>query len=167
MLRFDINLVFTIINLLILYFFLRKFLFGRVNSVVEKRKNLIEDQFAAAAKKEEEAENMKKEYEQSVQASKEKAAQIIEDAKIRAQEEYDHIIRNANADAAKVLSKAEEAIAMERVTAFKSAKAELVDMVMSATEKAIGKHSTPEQNKLFYDEFLAEVGDNDHDADSN
>ena len=31
MLRLDINLVFTVINLLVLYFFMRKFLFGRVN----------------------------------------------------------------------------------------------------------------------------------------
>lgn len=34
MLRLDINLVFTVINLLVLYFFMRKFLFGRVNKIL-------------------------------------------------------------------------------------------------------------------------------------
>ena len=38
MLRLDINLVFTVINLLVLYFFMRKFLFGRVNKILEERK---------------------------------------------------------------------------------------------------------------------------------
>ena len=46
MLRLDINLLFTVINLLVLYFFMRKFLFGRVNKILEERKALIEKQFA-------------------------------------------------------------------------------------------------------------------------
>ena len=37
MLRLDINLVFTIINLLILFLLLKKFLFGPVVSVMEQR----------------------------------------------------------------------------------------------------------------------------------
>ena len=39
MLELDINLVFTIIDVLILYFVLKKFLFGRVRKVMEERKN--------------------------------------------------------------------------------------------------------------------------------
>ena len=38
MLRLDINLVFTVINLLITYFILRKFLFKPIHKVVEQRK---------------------------------------------------------------------------------------------------------------------------------
>ena len=41
MLRLDINLLFTVINLLVLYFFAKKFLFGRVNQILEERKALI------------------------------------------------------------------------------------------------------------------------------
>ena len=35
------TIIFTIINLLVLYFFFRKFLFGRVNAVLEEREQLI------------------------------------------------------------------------------------------------------------------------------
>lgn len=59
MLRLDINLVFTVINLLVLYFFMRKFLFGRVNKIVEERKALIEKQFADAEAAQNEADSMK------------------------------------------------------------------------------------------------------------
>ena len=48
MLRVDINLVFTIINLLVLYLLMKKFLFGPVVAVMEKRKAMIEEQFANA-----------------------------------------------------------------------------------------------------------------------
>ncbi|MEI3139219.1 MAG: ATP synthase F0 subunit B [Lachnospiraceae bacterium] len=38
MLRLDWNLVFTVINLLILYVLMRKFLFKPVNEILEKRR---------------------------------------------------------------------------------------------------------------------------------
>ena len=38
MLRVDINLVFTIINLLVLYLLMKKFLFGPVVAVMEREK---------------------------------------------------------------------------------------------------------------------------------
>ena len=45
MLDFQLStIVFTILNLLILYAFLRKFLFGRVNAVMEEREKLIQEQ---------------------------------------------------------------------------------------------------------------------------
>ena len=49
MLDFQLStIVFTILNLLILYAFLRKFLFGRVNAVMEEREKLIQEQIASA-----------------------------------------------------------------------------------------------------------------------
>ena len=55
MLRLDINLVFTIINLLVLYFLLKKFLFKPVNTIIEQREEAIKKQF-------DEAEETKKQY---------------------------------------------------------------------------------------------------------
>ena len=63
MLRVDINLVFTIINLLVLYLLMKKFLFGPVVAVMEKRKAMIEEQFANAAAAEKNANELKSQYE--------------------------------------------------------------------------------------------------------
>ena len=46
MLRIDFNLVLTIINLIVLYLGLRKFLIGPVTNVMEQRKQMIEGQIA-------------------------------------------------------------------------------------------------------------------------
>ena len=77
MLRLDINLVFTVINLLVLYFFMRKFLFGRVNKIVEERKALIEKQFADAEAAQNEADSMKTEYENKLAAAAGEGEEII------------------------------------------------------------------------------------------
>ena len=46
LLRIDWNVVFTIINLIVLYLGLRKFLIGPVTNVMEQRKQMIEGQIA-------------------------------------------------------------------------------------------------------------------------
>ena len=49
MLEFHLStILFTIINLLILFFLLKKFLFGRVNAVLEQRAALVKSEIASA-----------------------------------------------------------------------------------------------------------------------
>ena len=48
MIEININLVFTIINLIVLYLLMKKFLFGPILNVMEQRKNMIDQQFASA-----------------------------------------------------------------------------------------------------------------------
>ena len=42
MIEININLVFTIINLIVLYLLMKKFLFGPILNVMEQRKNMID-----------------------------------------------------------------------------------------------------------------------------
>lgn len=48
LLRIDWNVIFTIVNLIVLYLGLRKFLIGPVTKVMDQRKQLIEGQMADA-----------------------------------------------------------------------------------------------------------------------
>ena len=71
------TIIFTIINLLVLYFFFRKFLFGRVNAVLEQREQLIEKEIGEAEEKNQKAEAMQKEYEDKLAGAREEAAQLV------------------------------------------------------------------------------------------
>ena len=51
MLRIDFNLVLTIINLIVLYLILRKFLFRPVMDIMEKREKMIADGISHAGRK--------------------------------------------------------------------------------------------------------------------
>ena len=48
MLRVDINLLFTVINLLVLVYLMKKFLFKPVREVMEKRQAEIEESYKKA-----------------------------------------------------------------------------------------------------------------------
>ena len=62
MLRLDINLVFTIINLLIWYAIIRIFLFKPINKVIDKRSAAIQEKYDEAKKMQEEAQAEKEKY---------------------------------------------------------------------------------------------------------
>ena len=103
MLRIDINVLFTIINLIILYVLVRKFLFKPMNKILDQRKALIEQQFAEAAEKEQAADALKAQYEDSLKQASAEGAQIINDAKAKAKAESNTILEHANAAAAELM----------------------------------------------------------------
>ena len=49
MIQINLNLVFTIINLLVLYILMKKFLFGPVIRIMDQRKEMIDQQFEEAS----------------------------------------------------------------------------------------------------------------------
>ncbi len=159
MLRLDINLVFTIINLLILYFLMRKFLFKPVNGIIAAREEAIQKQFADAEEAKVQAAKLKEDYEASLKSAKEEADQIVAVARDKARTEYDRILKSADEDAANRLKKAEEAIAEEKAKSLRSMEKEIETLVMAAATKVVGESVTTENSQNFYNEFIAEMGE--------
>ena len=73
MIEININLVFTIINLIVLYLLMKKFLFGPILNVMEQRKNMIDQQFASAKETEEKAYELKGKYEDALKSAKDES----------------------------------------------------------------------------------------------
>ena len=78
MLRLDINLVFTIINLLIWYAIIRIFLFKPINKVIDKRSAAIQEKYDEAKKMQEEAQAEKEKYDALVAALAESGKTVDE-----------------------------------------------------------------------------------------
>ena len=105
MLRIDSNLIWIIVNLLIFYFLIRKFLFKPVLNIIEKRKQMVAEQFEKADTANAEALELKTQYEASLQGAKEEAIQIVADARERADVQYKQIVSDAEKRSADLLEK--------------------------------------------------------------
>ena len=79
MLRLD-GIVFTMINLIVLYLILRHFLIGPIRNIMQKRDEMLAKQFADAKAKEEQAAEMKTQYEALMHDAKEESKRILENA---------------------------------------------------------------------------------------
>lgn len=159
MLRIDINLVFTIINLLVLYFLMKKFLFKPVNNIIAKREEAIKKQFDDADEAKKQADETKKQYEASLADAKEESAKIVQEAKDKARIEYDRIVKSADEEVTKRLQKAEETIAEEKAKSLRSMEAEIEGLVVAAASKVVGEKVSVENSQKLYDDFLAEMGE--------
>lgn len=161
MLRFDWNLLFTVINLLVLYFLMKKFLFGRVNKIIEARKTLIDKQFSDAKEAQETADTMKQDYENKLAAAKEEGAQIVAAAEAKAKEEGDRLLSQTDAELAAKRRKAQEDISVERANALRAMKSEIASLVVDAAAKVVDDENTIRNNQKLYDKFIAEAGEDD------
>ena len=81
MIEINMNLVYTIINVIILYLLLRHFLIKPVTDIMEKRKQLIADGLQSAQDAQDGALKMKQEYEAALNGAKQESVQIVENAR--------------------------------------------------------------------------------------
>ena len=150
MLKFDLNLVWTIVNLLILYFLMKKFLFGRINAIIAKRQEEADEQFTIAGEKQKEAEGLKAQYEESMKTVEEEKARAVTEARQKA---------TADEKAEGILKDAKNAAETEKTKILKSAQAEIADMVVNATAKVVGEKTPSQSDRDLYDEFLRKAGE--------
>ena len=97
MIKIDINLVFTIINLLVLYLLMKKFLFGPIINVMDQRKAMIDQQFADAKERQDNARALQEQYEGALRSAKEESYQIMEQARKEAKAQADHTVEETTA----------------------------------------------------------------------
>ena len=82
------NILWTVVNLLVLYVVFRKFLYQRVMNVIEAREEMVKKQFDDAKKSEEDARKLKADYEERLSDARTEADQIIIDARARAEDSW-------------------------------------------------------------------------------
>lgn len=163
MLKFDIvNFVCVVVNLLVLYVLMKKFVFGRVTKIIDARQALLEEKKASVAKAQEEADRLKKEYEKSLENANETSVQIVKEAKSRARAEYNKIMARAAADAEAMKAGAAKAIATEREKQMDELHVQIMDLAVEAAGRIMAEKSSSETDKALYDAFIKEAGDVDN-----
>ena len=161
MIKIDINLVFTIINQLVLYLLMKKFLFGPIIKVMDVRKAMIDQQFAGAKEQEDQAKALKEQYEGALKSAREESFQIMEQARKEAKAQADKTVEDTQAKVSAMLAKAQEDINTERENAMRQMKDDVASLAMEAAGKIIGKNSGADQDLSLYDQFIEKAGDPD------
>lgn len=159
MLRLDINLVFTIINLLIIYFIVAKFLFKPIKNILAKRQEEIDKQYADAKAAEVQAMELKKQYEDSVKGIADEKAAAVNEARTKAGEEYDRIIADAKIEADKLVDNAKKIAHMEQEKSIRQAQEQIADLVVEATAKVVASGQGSAADRELYNQFLAKTGE--------
>ena len=161
MLSLDLNLVWNIINLVVLYLLLRHFLFKPVMGIMDKRRQIIEDGLRNAQDAQNDAMKMKQEYEDALKGAKQESVQIVENARSAAKNEYDRIVAEAGEKAGSIIENAKETVRVERERTMRELQGEIAGLAVASAAKIVGRTADED----LYDQFLKEVGGTHEDTD--
>jgi F-type H+-transporting ATPase subunit b len=155
MIKFDINFIFGIVDIIVFYLLMRKFLFGRIKKVIDKRKELIESEISEAKDKNEKADEALKAYEDKLAGYQSDGEKIIADAKQRAEEEAAEIISSAQAQADDMKQKAQADIEAQSEKARQDVKDQIAALAIEVAEKVVKNSVDEKTNSDIIDEFLS------------
>ncbi len=156
MLKFDWNILWTVINLLFFFLLMKFFLFNPIKKVLNKRQELIDEQLENARTTSAEADEKLADYESRIANVETEAEQIINNARDEAKVEYGKIMDRAEVDAKQMREEAQKQIELDAELARKAAKDEIASLAMQAAEKVVGKAVDAQTNSDIFDEFLSE-----------
>lgn len=165
MISINLNLVWTIINLVVLYLLLRHFLIGPVMNIMEQRKQMIDDGFKNAEAAQADANRLKQEYETALSGAKQESVQLIEDARKSAKAEYDRIVSEAGEKAGTMIESAKENVRIEREQTMKELKSQIAGLAAASAAKIISGNADEKESRDLYDQFLKEAGEGNGNAD--
>lgn len=145
---------FTILNILILFFALKKLLFGRLTEFMEKRSKSIEDTLQNAEETKQMIEKMKVEYDEKLKTARMEGQQIVAEYKDRALKEYNDIIDDAKKSAEKIIIETRSELEVEKQQVMASIKDDISNLVMLASEKLIKENVDTEVNQKLVKDFI-------------
>jgi len=152
------DMIWHVVNVVILFFFLRWLLYKPVVNFLKKR----EEKFALQANdlevKEKALEEEKNKYDELMKNSKEEAANILKSSTEAANLRAAEIIENAQKEAQFMIQKTEHDIDEKSKQAMIDLKADIAEMACDLASKILKREINEEDNKAIIDDFFKRVG---------
>lgn len=152
------EIIFAIVNFLILVGVLAKFLYNPFLEMLEKRKQAIKESFDHAAETNRLADEKMDDYNTRISNVEREGREIIKNAKLKAESQASDIIDEANAKAAQIKVNAEKEAERQMAKALSNAKAQVAAMALLAAEKILEKELEVEGQEHLIDNIIEQVG---------
>ena len=152
MLRLDFNLVFTILNILIWYVLIRKFLFKPINNIITKREEALNARYDEVKQLQAEAKAEKDksvQYQNQIESEK---AKVMAQAQLDARKEFEK--------AGQIIDTSKKEAALQKEKVMNKAEQEIRGMILEAAVKSM---QSEHNDEALYDEFLTKAGESTHE----
>ena len=151
--------LFVLLNTIALFLVMKKFLIGPILKMISDRQAEIDGMYQEAENAREQANAMKDDYAQKLEAANETSQRIVQEAVIRGQNREDEILRDARNQASAIMDKAYADIAQEKKKAMNDAKDEISGMAMAIAEKVVGRTLQEADQQRLVEQFIEELGE--------
>ena len=153
------ELLFQIVNTIILFVVLKKILFKPVLNIIDARENGIKEAIATGEQAKNEGLALKAEYEQKLSLAKNEGQEIIKQATLRAEQKSDEIISIAKEEANSLKERANKDISQERQKVMNELKNDISSIAILAASKVIEEDIDQAKHEEMINKFIEEVGE--------
>lgn len=150
-------MVWTLVTFVILLAVLKRYAFGPLQRVIDKRRDDILKSMEMAEETRREADRLLAEYRQSIAAARHEAEDIVERARKVGDTTRAEIIGQAKEQAQREIADARDQIKRETRKAIREIKDEVAGLTILAAEKVTAKTITSDDHLRLVDEALSEV----------
>ena len=159
----DWQLIFDILiqgfAVFLLFIFLSYILIDPVRRVLEERREKIKNDVESAASDRAEAANLKAEYDARIKKADDEAGEILSAARKKAVKNEENIIADANAEAARIISRANQEAELEKSKVKDEVKQEIISVATVMAGKFVAGSMDDSKQAMLIDETLKEMGD--------
>lgn len=153
-----VTFIVTIVNVIIMYFILRKLLFERVSSFMANRSNAIEADINEAKDSKEAANELKLKFENQMKTADLEGKKIVEEYKAKASKLSDEMLEEAKKEAALIRERAKTDAAREMDKAKEEVKKQVIALSMLAAAKSVGGQLDETKHHDLIKDFINKVG---------
>lgn len=153
-----LNAAYQIFIFFILLILLKKYAFGPIISMMQKREEHIAGQITSAEKNREEAEKYLVEQREEIQKARNEAQSIIANAKALSEQQTVELIKSAKLEAERVKESALAEIKREKEQAVSDLREQVASLSVLIATKVIERELDEKEQAKFIEETLKEVG---------
>lgn len=148
----------TLVNFLILLFFLKRYLFDKVNKIIDDRNSEVTDAIHDAENKVIEAEKLKESYDKQIADIENKGREIVREAKLKADAQAKSILQEAESRTATLLRQTEDEIERLKKKSLEEMKREIGALAIFAAEKILEKELDHQEHQAVIGKIIDEAG---------
>lgn len=148
------DMAFHIVNVIVLFFFLRWLLYKPVVKFLKKREEKFSVQANDLDNREKNVEELKEKYETLIKGSKEEAADIVKTTTASANSRANDIMANAEREAQAMMLKSQKDIDERSKQAMIELKEDIADMACDLASRILKREINQEDNKKIIDDFF-------------
>ncbi|MBR3837006.1 MAG: F0F1 ATP synthase subunit B [Clostridia bacterium] len=153
------QILISLLNLVLLFLIVKKFLFKPVKNTLEKRQKEIDERYTAAHTAEAEAEQSRAAWEEKLSGAEKEAASILQSATDHAKFRGDQMILEARERADGIVRAAQAEAELERKKATDEIKKQIVEVSGALSEKMLDREINMDDHRNLIDSFLEKIGD--------
>ncbi|MGL4452726.1 MAG: F0F1 ATP synthase subunit B [Sarcina sp.] len=151
------QVIFTIINFIILLLILKHFFWSKFKVIIDERRKMILGDINSAKANLKEAEELKMRNADILKTADNEGKKITEERKKQAEKIYNEIIQSAKDESETLKNRASLEIVREKEKAAYELKSQVVELAIAVSKKALNESLNEAEHRKLIDSFIDEV----------